>query len=75
MLHLCQRLLFFRNLFYTKYNDMECLKLIIAHFTPDFLLDNYDDCERIKANGLKKALKQYTWDNWAKAIVDNVGEL
>lgn len=36
------------------------------------ILKNYDKYEQVKANGLKKAKEELTWDNWAQIVDKNI---
>ena len=36
------------------------------------IVTRYETFEYIKDYGLKKALKDFTWDNWAKTIIENL---
>lgn len=39
------------------------------------ILNNYDEFEEIREKGLKKALKDLTWDNWANTICNGIENL
>jgi len=36
------------------------------------ILGNYEKFEEIKKNGYEKAMNCFTWDNWAKIIIDKI---
>jgi spore maturation protein CgeB len=36
------------------------------------ILENYSNYEQKKLNGLKKALNQLTWNNWAEIVEKNI---